>query len=155
MTAKHISLRAGKEVMSLKPDKVVSLWLASFIWWKISHVKLVLLAVFLPTPVITQRELETISETSFLTLHHFPSHHRKVFVFFFLLMFFGVSDFSVFLCTHHSLCLWYITLLTGIQSLEASCTMWFVNTSSKSESEEGRALSTSLPAVLKKHKGRK
>lgn len=25
MTAKHISLRAGKEVMSLKPDKVVSL----------------------------------------------------------------------------------------------------------------------------------
>lgn len=72
VTAKHISFRAGEEMMSLKPDKVVSLWLASFIWWKISHVILVLLVVFLPTPVITQHELETISETSFLTLHHFP-----------------------------------------------------------------------------------
>lgn len=100
VTAKHISFRAEEEKMSLKPDKMVSLWLASFIWWKISLVMLVLLAVFPLTPVISQHELETISETSFLTLHHFPPQKD---IYFFCSRSLG-SAISMFSCIHSILC---------------------------------------------------
>lgn len=94
------SFRAGEEMVSMKLDKVLSLWLASFIWWKISHVMLVLLAVFLLTPVITQHELETISEMSFLTLYHFPP---QKYIYIFCSCSLG-SAISMVSCIHSILC---------------------------------------------------